>query len=147
MTCKPASRPTLLTLPHITDSIPPSTPLVHTQLNREAEHAFCYAGEYTYAHQKDETVRLHAESMSDYITKPINRDVLLSTITKHLKASRSLREANINLGHLYRDFSYDGKPYDDGTSYGSYNGAEYNLRPNHDFLEDKLWFEMAETRK
>ena len=33
-----------------------------------AEHAFCYAGEYTYAHQKDETVRLHAESMSDYIT-------------------------------------------------------------------------------
>ena len=59
----------------------------------------------------------------------------------------ALREANINLGHLYRDFSYDGKPYDDGTSYGSYNGADYNLRPNHDFLEDKLWFEMAETRK
>ena len=56
-------------------------------------------------------------------------------------------EANINLGHLYRDFSYDGKPYDDGTSYGNYNGADYNLRPNHDFLEDKLWFEMAETRK
>ena len=59
----------------------------------------------------------------------------------------ALREANINLGHLYRDFSYDGKPYDDGTSYGNYHGADYNLRPNHDFLEDKLWFEMAETRK
>jgi len=37
----------------------------------------------------------------------------------------ALREANINLGHLYRDFSYDGKPYDDGTSYGNYNGADY----------------------
>jgi hypothetical protein len=39
----------------------------------------------------------------------------------------------------------DGKPLDDGTSYGSYHGALHNLRPNHDFLEDKLWFEMAET--
>ena len=39
----------------------------------------------------------------------------------------------------------NGKPLNDGTSYGSYHGALHNLRPNHDFLEDKLWFEMAET--
>ena len=58
----------------------------------------------------------------------------------------ALRQAHVNLGHLYRDYDYDGKPYNDGTSYGSYHGAAFNLRPNHDFLEDKLWFEMAETQ-
>ena len=57
----------------------------------------------------------------------------------------ALQEASVGLGHLYRDYDYDGKPLDDGTSYGSYHGALHNFRPNHDFLEDKLWFEMAET--
>ena len=57
----------------------------------------------------------------------------------------ALEKASVNLGHMYRDYDYDGVAYADGTSFGSYHGALHNLRPNHDFLEDKLWFEMAET--
>ena len=37
----------------------------------------------------------------------------------------ALKQAHVNLGHLYRDYDYDGKPYNDGTSYGSYHGAAF----------------------
>ena len=30
--------------------------------------------------------------MTDYITKPINKDVLLATMQKHLKTSRTLKD-------------------------------------------------------
>jgi hypothetical protein len=40
----------------------------------------------------------------------------------------ALQQANVNLGHIYR-----------GNTYYQYL---YNLRPNHDFLEDKRWFNM-----
>lgn len=40
----------------------------------------------------------------------------------------ALQRANVNLGHIYR-----------GNTYYQYL---YNLRPNHDFIEDKIWFNM-----
>lgn len=43
----------------------------------------------------------------------------------------SLKLANVNTGHIYRQ--------------SSYSGHLYNLRPNNDFLEDKLWFEQTST--
>jgi hypothetical protein len=43
----------------------------------------------------------------------------------------ALALANVNLGHKYRD--------------DSYSGYLYNLRPNHDFIENKVWFEMVST--
>ena len=43
----------------------------------------------------------------------------------------ALKLANVNTGHIYRQ--------------ASYSGYLYNLRPNNDFLEDKLWFEQAST--
>ena len=41
----------------------------------------------------------------------------------------ALQKGFINLGHLYRDYDYNGGPYDDGTSYGSYHGAL--VKPSH----------------
>jgi len=43
----------------------------------------------------------------------------------------ALEESNVNFGHIYRA--------------GSYDGHNYNVRPNHDFIEDKKWFEMTDT--
>ena len=43
----------------------------------------------------------------------------------------SLKTANVNAGHIFRQAGYYGYLYD--------------LRPNNDFLEDKLWFEQTST--
>ncbi len=43
----------------------------------------------------------------------------------------ALKQANVNLGHIARG--------------DSYNGYLYNVRPNNDFDEDKLWFELVST--
>lgn len=43
----------------------------------------------------------------------------------------AINQANVNLGHVFRN--------------GSYSGYLFNFRPNNDFLEDKVWFEMTAT--
>jgi len=43
----------------------------------------------------------------------------------------AIEQANVNLGHIFRQ--------------SSYYGNEYNTRPNHDFIEDKRWFEMTDA--
>jgi len=43
----------------------------------------------------------------------------------------SIQQANVNLGHIYRA--------------NSYYGHLFNVRPNHDFIEDKRWFEMTDS--
>jgi hypothetical protein len=43
----------------------------------------------------------------------------------------SIAQANVDLGHIYRN--------------ASFYGPTYNVRPNHDFIEDKKWFEMTDA--
>ena len=43
----------------------------------------------------------------------------------------AIEQANVDTGHIFRA--------------NSYAGHNYNVRPNHDFIEDKRWFEMDST--
>lgn len=43
----------------------------------------------------------------------------------------SIKQANVDLGHIYR--------------LANFYGPTYNVRPNHDFIENKTWFEMQDS--
>ncbi len=43
----------------------------------------------------------------------------------------SIAQAGVDLGHIYRQ--------------ASFYGPLYNVRPNHDFIENKFWFEMTDA--
>ena len=43
----------------------------------------------------------------------------------------AIEQTNVNTGHIYRA--------------NAYYGHQHNVRPNHDFLEDKKWFEMTDA--
>ena len=44
----------------------------------------------------------------------------------------AIEQANVDNGHIYRE--------------ASYSGHNYNVRPNHDFIEDKRWFELTDAQ-
>ncbi len=48
----------------------------------------------------------------------------------------------VDLGHIYRDVTpNNGYNFSGATFYGPL----YNVRPNHDFVENKIWFEMTDA--
>ena len=53
----------------------------------------------------------------------------------------AIKQAGVDQGHIYRNVSVN-------TGYNfsgaSFFGPLYNVRPNHDFIEDKKWFEMTD---
>jgi len=78
-----------------------------------------------------------AQSVSqdfEIIPEPFDRDDYWCNVwgggsTSNPDYFTALAQASVNLGHIYRA--------------NTYHGHEFNVRPNHDFIEDKVWFEMS----
>ncbi len=54
----------------------------------------------------------------------------------------AIKRAGVDLGHIFRNLSVN-----DGYDFSgaSFFGPLYDVRPNHDFIEDKRWFEMTDA--
>ena len=54
----------------------------------------------------------------------------------------AIRQASVDQGHIYRSLvANTGYNFTGATFFGPL----YNVRPNHDFVEDKKWFEMTDA--
>ncbi len=54
----------------------------------------------------------------------------------------AIKQAGVDQGHIYRNVTVN-----NGYNFSSatFFGPLYNVRPNHDFIEDKKWFEMTDA--